>query len=97
MEHLVTLILFTIRAPDPLAEELARQGHQVYEALAISEVLALAEQHSDAQIIITSEVGNDRAAVIQQHYPTLHLKAGATAADVIWEMDQLSPRSSVTH
>jgi hypothetical protein len=36
------LILFTTQAPDPLAAELLHQGHQVFEALAISEVYALA-------------------------------------------------------
>ena len=47
------VILFTTHAPDTLSDELARQGHEVYEALAISEVLALAEQHPTASIIIT--------------------------------------------
>jgi hypothetical protein len=39
----MTLILFTDTAPHPLAEELSHQGHQVFEAVAISEVYALAE------------------------------------------------------
>jgi hypothetical protein len=33
------------------AEQLAQQGHSVYEAIAISEVYALADQHPQAQII----------------------------------------------
>jgi hypothetical protein len=44
----VTLILFTAIAPAPLTDELSRQGHQVYEALVISEVYALADQYPAA-------------------------------------------------
>jgi hypothetical protein len=69
----VTLILFTTRAPNTLTDEFARQGHEVYEALAISEVLSLAEQYPTASIIITPEVEQSRASVIQQHWPTVHL------------------------
>jgi hypothetical protein len=69
----VTLILFTTRAPNTLADELTKQGHEVYEAIAISEVLALAEQHPASQILITPEVDQNRASVIQQHYPTVRL------------------------
>jgi hypothetical protein len=36
--------LFTTHAPDTLSDDLVCQGHEVYEALAISEVLALAKQ-----------------------------------------------------
>jgi hypothetical protein len=46
----VTLILFTTRAPNTLSDELTKQGHEVYEAIAISEVLALAEQHPASSI-----------------------------------------------
>lgn len=38
----MTLILFTTVAPHPLTHELSHQGHMVYEALAVSEVYALA-------------------------------------------------------
>lgn len=66
------LILFTTTAPNPLTEELSRQG-QVFEALAISEVLALIEQHPTASIIITPDVDQARASIIQQHWPTVRL------------------------
>jgi DNA-directed RNA polymerase specialized sigma24 family protein len=52
------LILFTTYARCTLADELARQGHEVFEALAISEVLALAEQYPESGVIIAPEVGN---------------------------------------
>ena len=38
----VTLILFTTQAPNPLAEGPTTLGHEVYETLAISEVMSLA-------------------------------------------------------
>jgi hypothetical protein len=82
----MTLILFTTIAPDPLAEELSRQGHTVYEALAVSEVYALADQHPKAQIILTADIDPERAKAIQHHYPTLHLKADASARDIVWEI-----------
>jgi hypothetical protein len=50
------LILFGTEAPNPLADELSHQGHQVYEALAISEVYALADQHPMATIIMTADI-----------------------------------------
>jgi hypothetical protein len=67
------LILFTAVAPCTLSSELSLQGHEVYEALAISEVLALSEQHPTASIIITPDVDQTRAAVVQQHWPTMRL------------------------
>ena len=41
----MTLIFFTHQLPNPISDELQRQGHQVLDALAISEVLALQEQN----------------------------------------------------
>jgi hypothetical protein len=74
----VIVILFTPRAPNPLTEGLAHQGHTIYEAIAISEVYALADQHPQAQIIITADIDPERAKAIQHHYPTMHLKPAAT-------------------
>ena len=47
----MTLIFFTRILPSPIADELARQGHTIYEALAISEVLALAEQQNSTPLL----------------------------------------------
>jgi predicted nicotinamide N-methyase len=63
----MTLILFTTIAPHPLTEGLTHQGHTVYEAIAISEVYALADQHPQAQIIITADIDPERAKAIQHH------------------------------
>lgn len=80
------LIQFTTIAPHPLTDELSRQCHHVYEALAVSEVYALADQHPLATIIITADIDPDRAKAIQHHYPTLHLKPTATVRDIVWEV-----------
>ncbi|HJX00798.1 MAG TPA: hypothetical protein VJ453_11585 [Terriglobales bacterium] len=81
----MTLVLFTTIAPDPLAEELSRQGHTVYEALAAPDEYALAEQHPAATIIITADVHPEQAKAIQHHHPTLHLQPNATVKDIMWE------------
>jgi hypothetical protein len=85
------LILFTTTAPYPLTEELSRQGYRVSEALALSEVLALADEGPSATIIITAEVDPELATVIEQHYPALHLQPNATVQDVVWELSHLFP------
>ena len=59
------VILFTTEMPNKIADALKAQGLlEVYEALAISEVLALAEQHPLSSIIITPDVEQARADVI---------------------------------
>ncbi|HEY1939960.1 MAG TPA: hypothetical protein VGJ33_18680 [Candidatus Angelobacter sp.] len=88
----MTIVFLAHKLPDPISDELARQGHSVYECLAISEVFALAEEHLDAQIIIAAEMEEKWARLIQQRYPTFHLKAGATAKDVLWELNVKSGR-----
>jgi hypothetical protein len=87
------LILFTGTAPHPLTDELSAQGHTVFEGLAISEVLALAEQHPLASIIITADINPERAKVIQQHFPTMHLRANCTVQEIVWELGQ--PKGAV--
>jgi hypothetical protein len=52
----MTIIFLAYRLPDPISDELARQGHSVYECLAISEVFALTQEHFDAQIIIAADM-----------------------------------------
>jgi predicted nicotinamide N-methyase len=84
----VILILFCTHAPHPLTTELSRQGHTVFEAIAISEVYALADQHPQAQIILTADIDPERAKAIQHHYPTMHLKADATVHDIVWELSE---------
>jgi hypothetical protein len=91
----VIVILFTTRPPDTLSDELSHQGHTVYEALAVSDVYALADQHPQAQIIITADVDPERAKAIQHHYPTMHLKADATVREIVWELSQFTKDGAV--
>lgn len=79
---MVSIILFTTRRSHPLSEELTIHGVSVFEALAITEVFALAQQHREAYIVITHDVDAEQAKAVQLRYPTIHLKAGATASDV---------------
>lgn len=79
----MTLIFFTGTLPSPLVDELARQGNTVYEVLAVSEVLHLAEQYPAATIIVNHDVEPAAAKAIQQHYPTITLKPIATIKDVL--------------
>lgn len=82
----MTIIFFTRSLPNAVSDELSRQGHTVHECLAISEVLALAEQIPEAQIVIAGDVESEAAKVIKQHYPTLCLKPGSQISDLIWEL-----------
>ena len=67
------VILFTAELPNPITDAFEAEGLEVYEALAISEVLSLAEQHPVSSIIITPDVDQARADVIAQRYPTVRL------------------------
>lgn len=69
---------------------LARDRYRVFEAIAISEVYALADQHMNTTIIITSDIYPERAKAIQHHYATLHLKPEATVQDIVWEVSNLN-------
>ena len=91
----MTLILFTTRAPDPLADELIGQGHTVYEALSLSEVFALVERDLSATILITAEVDRERARAVEERYPALALKAHARVEDVLWELALLFPGTAI--
>ena len=89
-----TLIYFTRELPG-INAELEQAGFQVFEALAISEVFSLIEQHPAGHIIIDPTVEDDAAQQIGAHYPTMRLKPGATAADVAWELSGLDPSLAV--
>lgn len=91
----MTVIFFTRSLPNATSDELSRQRVVVHEALAISEVLALAEEHPEAQIVIAADAEAEAAKAIQQHYPTMQLKPEASAADVMFELSYLTGETSV--
>jgi hypothetical protein len=85
------LVIFTTRLPSDLAGDLARAGYNIFEALAISEVLHLCETEKIDLVIVDSAVEEHRARVVQQHYPTLRLTPGTTTYEVIAELWQMLP------
>ena len=93
---MTTLILLASRAPHPLTDELILAGYHVLEALAISEVFALLEEIPEAQVIIAANIEAERAKIIQQHNPTIHLTENASLKDVLWELELLFPGDTKT-
>jgi hypothetical protein len=84
----MTLIFFSSQAPRQIVLELSGHGHEVFEALFTSEVLALAKQYPFATIIIDSSIATERAKVIQTKFPTITLKSNATIKDILFELPQ---------
>jgi hypothetical protein len=89
-----SLIYFTRELPG-LSEDLTENGFQVYEALAVSEVLYLCEQHPGLIVVIDDTVEADAAKEIAAQHITLRLKKKATVPDVVWEMAALTSNVSV--
>jgi hypothetical protein len=88
------LIYFTRELPG-LSEDLSEHGFQVYEALAVSEVFYLCEQHPRLIVVIDHTVEPDSAQEIAARRITLRLKKKATVRDVVWELAGLAPNLSV--
>lgn len=91
---MLSLVYLTTRAPSELASELILAGHAVWEALAVSEVLYLCEQHNIDVVVIAPDIEGAAVAEVQMRRMTLTLKLGATAKDVMWELAQLFPSAS---
>ena len=90
----MTVIYFTRELPG-LSNDLELAGFQVHEALALSEVFFLVEQHPSAHIVVDHTVEDSAATHIAQHYMTLRLNAGSTAKDLLWELSSLSTDGAV--
>ena len=88
------LIYFTRELPG-LSEDLSDHGFQVYEALAVSEVLYLCQQHPWLVVLIDHTVEPDAANQIAARRITVRLKKKATVRDVVWELSGLVPLSEV--
>jgi len=91
-----TLIYFTRELPG-IGAELSRAGCQVYEALALSEVFYLAEQHPDAAIVIDHSVDDEAAREVARHHVTLRMTPDATVTNVVWELSHLSTTKPILH
>lgn len=88
---MASLVYLTAAAPSRLTNELASTGHRVWEALAISEVLALCEEHDIDAVIIAPEVQDRKRKAAELGRICVLLESGATVANVIWELEQLFP------
>ena len=88
------LIYFTRELPG-LSNELELAGFQIYEALALSEVFYLVQQHPSAHIVLDHTVEDEAANEIAQHYSTLRLTRNSKAADVLWELSLPSIEDSI--
>ena len=84
------LIYFTRELPG-LSEDLSEQGFQVYEALAVSEVMYLCQQHPRLTVVIDHTVEPDAANKVAGRHITIRLKKKATVRDLLWELSCLFP------
>ena len=96
MNCVTNIILFTTSDPSRLADDLIQAGFNVFEALAISEVMQLCEAENVDIVLITAEIEEHRALEIQHHYMTLRLKPNATVKEIIAELWQLFPDKAAT-
>lgn len=91
---MISVAYFTRKLPSSLSQQLTEAGVQVFEALAISEVLYLRETEKIDIVVIAADVDDYRAGVIAQHQIALRLKPEAIAKDVITELWQMFPDKS---
>ena len=93
---MATLVLLNTVSPSKLADDLILAGHQVWEALAVSEVLYLCEQHTIDVVIITADVEHGKMIEKQLRGIVMRLKPEADTMAVQWELSQLFPASTGT-
>jgi hypothetical protein len=89
---MTSLVLLTNRAPSKMADELTLAGYHVFEALAVSEVLYLCEQHDIDAVVIAADVEDLQIVEAQMRRITIKLKPETTVRELIWELSQLFPK-----
>jgi AmiR/NasT family two-component response regulator len=87
-----SIVLLSVISPSKLSGELELFGHRVWEALDVSEVLFLCEQHRVDAVIIAAEVEGGEIIEKQLRGTVMRLKSNADAAYVDWELSQLFPK-----
>ncbi len=92
---MATVVILNSVSPSKLADGLEVFGHRVWEALAVSEVLFLCEQHSIDAVIIAADV--EHREMIEKQLPgiVMRLQKNADAAYLDSEPSLLFPRSDV--
>ena len=93
---MASLVLLNTISPSKLADDLILAGHLVWEALALSEVLYLCEQHTIDVVIITADVEHGEMIEKQLRGIVMRLRPHADASSVHWELSHLFPTSRST-
>lgn len=94
LHGMTSIVFFTRTLPSCLSAQLDQTGIQIFEALAISEVLHLCETENIDIVVIAADVDDYSAGVIAQHRMTLRLKPEATAKEVTAQLWQMFPDKS---
>ena len=90
------ILLWTDKAPNPLTDGLIKAGFQVWEALAVSEVLALCETKNIDVVVITADVDESRCPGLKQHHMTIKLKPNTNTGDLIETLWKMFPDGTPT-
>jgi len=92
---MISVVLLTTRAYSPLADELMLAGFKVTEALWADEILQLLETEHIDVAVVAHDVEDPELPDVQGRVTTVWLKPQATSKDVIWELSQLFPSTSL--
>jgi len=79
------------RSPSLFGDDLRLAGYVVWEAVTASEVLHLCEYRSIDVVVIDAGVEDPDLPEVQGRHISMRLNVNATAAEVIWELEQLFP------
>jgi hypothetical protein len=90
------ILIWTDRARHPLADALMRAGFLVWEALAISEVLAICDSKNIDVVVIAAAVDESRCPGLKQHHLTIKLKPNTKTGDLIQTLWQMFPDKKTT-
>ena len=91
-----SLVILNTISPSKLSDDLILYGHQVWEALDVSDVLFLCEQHSIDVVIIAAEVEDAEMIEKGLRGTVFRSKPNADAAYVECELSQLFPNRTST-
>jgi hypothetical protein len=92
----ISIVYLCTLAPSRMAADLLMAGYRVWEALDISEVLFLCEQHKIDAVVIAPEVEDQDMMEAQVRHICLKLQSNTTPKDVMWELENLFGRQGAT-
>ena len=88
---MAAVVLLSSTSPSKLATDLEIFGHRIWEALDLSEVLFLCEQHSVDAVIIAHDVEHSEAIERQLRGIVMRLEKSANATYIDTELSNLFP------